>query len=214
MGALSYGLPPKLISNTPRMLSLLLTYSGGRVLSYTLAGALMGALGAELVSLLGAGQGHQWLQWSASIFMVLIGIHIAGWLPRLSVVERLGVPLWQKLEPLAGRLLPVDRLHRALGYGLIWGWLPCGLVYTMLLSTAVREGSLSGALYMFSFGLGTLPALTATGFLAGRLYRLAHIGSVRVAVGITIVALGILTLWFPGYLLQEPGPGNLDGMLH
>ena len=53
--------------------------------------------------------------------MVLIGLHLAGWLPRLAQVERIGVPLWNRLEPFGRRLMPVNTPSRALAYGLIWG---------------------------------------------------------------------------------------------
>ncbi|HEB95717.1 MAG TPA: sulfite exporter TauE/SafE family protein [Sedimenticola thiotaurini] len=200
MGALSYGLAEGIRSRTPRFMAFLLAYSGGRIASYALAGALMGSVGTELLDLLGPGQGHRWLQWMAALFLVLIGLHLAGWLPRLAQVERIGVPLWRRLEPLGRRLMPVNSLPRALAYGLVWGWLPCGLVYTMLLTAASRSGSLQGALYMLAFGLGTVPAVVATGFLAGRLYRFARMPYLREAVGGIIILIGLLTLWFPELL--------------
>ncbi len=207
MGALSYGLAEEIRGQTPRFMAYLLAYSGGRVLSYALAGALMGSVGTELLNLLGPGLGHRWLQWLAALIVVLIGLHVAGWLPRLAQVERIGVPLWRRLEPLGRSLMPVDSLPKALAYGLVWGWLPCGLVYTMLLTAASRPGLLEGALYMLAFGLGTIPSVVATGFLAGRLYRFARVPYLKEAVGSIIVLLGVLTLWFPE-LLDLAADGN------
>ena len=200
MGALSYGLSPDIRRATPLFMAFLLIYNSGRILSYGVAGALMGSVGGKLLELLGPGQGHGWLQWGAALIMVLIGLHVAGWLPRLAQVERVGVPLWRLLEPLGRKLMPVTRLPQAFVYGLIWGWLPCGLVYTMLISTATRVGMLDGALYMLAFGLGTLPAVLAMGALAGKLYRVARIPYLKETVGVIIVILGLLTLWFPELL--------------
>ncbi|MEJ1342355.1 MAG: sulfite exporter TauE/SafE family protein [Candidatus Sedimenticola sp. (ex Thyasira tokunagai)] len=200
MGALSYGLPPEIRQNSSRFLLFLVVYNSGRVLSYALAGALLGWLGGGLLEALGEGQGHRWLQWLAALMMVLIGLHVAGWLPKLAQVERIGVPLWRRLEPLGRSLMPVQNLSKALVYGFIWGWLPCGLVYTMLLSTATKMGPVSGALYMAAFGLGTLPAVVATGVLTGRLYGLARNPYLKVVVGFTIILIGLLTLWFPELL--------------
>ncbi|MES9882700.1 MAG: sulfite exporter TauE/SafE family protein [Sedimenticola sp.] len=200
MGALSYGLPSEIRQNSSSFLLFLVAYNGGRVISYGLAGALLGWLGGGLLSALGDGLGHRWLQWLAALMMVLIGLHVAGWLPKLAQVERIGVPLWRRLEPLGRSLMPVQKLSKALLYGFIWGWLPCGLVYTMLLSTATKVGPVSGALYMVAFGLGTLPAVVATGVLTGRLYGLARNPYLKVVVGLTIILIGLLTLWFPELL--------------
>ncbi|MCP4286010.1 MAG: sulfite exporter TauE/SafE family protein [Gammaproteobacteria bacterium] len=209
VGALSYGLPPDIRQSTSQFSLYLLIYSSGRVLSYALAGALMGSVGRRLLEILGPGQGHRWLQWAAALIVILIGLHIAGWLPRLARVERIGVPLWKKLEPLGRSLMPVNSLPRALGYGLVWGWLPCGLVYTMLLSTASRVGPMEGALYMLAFGIGTLPAVLATGLLAGKLYKIARTPYLKTAVGFTIIILGLLTLFYPEILNLGAGSDQL-----
>ncbi len=207
MGALSYGLPAEIRQDNNRFMAFLMAYNTGRILSYTAAGALMGSVGSRLLELLGPGQGHRWLQWGAALIVILIGLHVAGWLPRLAQVERIGVPLWRRLEPLGRRLMPVVSLPQAVAYGLIWGWLPCGLVYTMLISTATRVGPFDGALYMMAFGLGTLPSVFAAGFLAARLYRFARRPYLREAVGVMIVLLGLFTLWFPE-LLDVAATGN------
>lgn len=200
IGALSYGLPSAIRRNSALFSIYLLAYNSGRILSYTVAGALMGGLGGGLLQVLGPGQGHRWLQWAAAVIVIAIGLHISGLLPRLANVERIGVPLWRKLEPLSKRLMPVNTLTRALGYGLVWGWLPCGLVYTMLLSTASKTGSLQGALYMMAFGIGTLPVVLATGLLAGKLYRFAQTTHLKTIVGFAIIGLGVLTLFYPQLL--------------
>jgi hypothetical protein len=200
MGALSYGLPPNIRQNSARFLLFLFVYNSGRVLSYALAGALLGLLGSTLLDVLGSGQGHRWLQWFAALIMVLIGLHIAGWLPKLAQVERIGAPLWRLLEPFGRRLMPVQSIPQALAYGAVWGWLPCGLVYTMLISTATKVGPANGALYMAAFGLGTLPSVMAAGLLTGRLYRYAQNPYLKVVVGLIIIAIGLLTLWFPELL--------------
>ena len=205
MGALSYGLSREARDSTPRLMLYLAIYNAGRILSYGVAGALVGSVGGKLLEMMGPAQGHRWLQLFAGLFVVLIGLHLAGWLPKLTQVERIGVPLWNRLEPFGRRLMPVDTLARALAYGLVWGWLPCGLVYTMLISTAAHTGPWSGAAYMVAFGLGTMPAVVATGMLAGKLYWLARVPYLRVTVGVVIICLGLVTLWYPELLQLEAG---------
>ena len=90
-------------------------------------------------------------------------------------------------------------LPRALFFGAVWGWLPCGLVYTMLISAPAQGGPVAGALYMALFGLGTLPILLAVGLLAGRLHDWSRDRRVQVASGLSVIALALFTLDFQGY---------------
>jgi hypothetical protein len=129
--------------------------------------------------------------------MVAIGLYLAGWLPQLAVVEKIGVPVWKKLEPLGRRLLPVASLPKALAYGLIWGWLPCGLVYFVLVWALTSGNAVQGALTMLAFGLGTLPTLLATGFMTSWLTRFARSTTARQAVGLLIIAMAIGSLFIP-----------------
>lgn len=199
MGALSYGLREEDRQHSARLFMFVMAYNFGRIASYALAGAVIGGAGGVLVQVVGEGAGHRWLQWLAAVILILIGLHVAGWLPRLTIIERIGVPLWRYLEPLGRRLLPVQSPLMAMLYGAVWGWLPCGLVYTMLIATTAQADPLHGALHMAVFGLGTLPAVAATGMLAGRLYSLMRTPYLKAAIGVIIIALGMVTLMFPTY---------------
>jgi sulfite exporter TauE/SafE len=199
LGALTFSLPYETRREWPRMLPFLLAYNLGRVLSYALAGAAFGWIGGALQAAGSNPWPHSVLQWLAALVLVGIGLYIAGWFPRLPEVERLGAPLWRRLEPLGRRLLPVTTLPRALFFGAIWGWLPCGLVYTMLISAPAQGGPVAGALYMALFGLGTLPIMLAVGLLAGRLHDWSRDRRVQVASGLSVIALALFTLVFQGY---------------
>ncbi|NCA87730.1 MAG: sulfite exporter TauE/SafE family protein [Gammaproteobacteria bacterium] len=199
-GALSLSLPGERRAHWRRLVTYLLAFNLGRVLSYALAGAAFGSLGGVLLV-----SGHLWLhdalRWLAALVMVGAGLSIAGWLPRLEGLERLGTPIWRWLEPWGRRLLPVDSLPKATLYGAVWGWLPCGLVYTLLLGAPAQGGPLAGALYMALFGLGTWPALIATGLFAGRLHRYVGDARLRVPAGLAVTGLGLYTLTFQGYTI-------------
>lgn len=136
---------------------LVLAYNLGRIGSYTLLGAIVGFTGSIAAKNIGlpiAG-----LRLVAAIFLIFLGLYIGQWLMWLSHVELLGKGLWQKLAPLNKRLIPVNSTSKALGLGALWGWLPCGLVYSTLTWSIASGSALNGALIMLFFGLGTLPAL-------------------------------------------------------
>lgn len=199
VGALSFSLPADLRARPRRLIAFLLAYNLGRISSYAAAGALFGWLGAVLV----ADGTRVWLsnglRVGAAIAMVGIGLYVGGWLSRLAFVERLGAPLWRILEPLGRRLLPVRTLPRAALFGAVWGWLPCGLVYAMLIGSPAQGGAAEGALYMGLFGAGTLPVLLAAGLLAGRLYRLGQDRRFQATAGVALILIGLSTLHFQGY---------------
>jgi sulfite exporter TauE/SafE len=193
IGALSFSLPQRVRRDPRLLLGYTLVYNLGRVLSYVLAGALFGWLGGLLFA--AGGSSAAWLLRSlAALVTIAIGFYVAGWFPRFALVERLGEPLWRQLEPLGRRLLPVRTAWRAALYGAVWGWLPCGLVYVMLIGAPAQSSAVGGAVYMGLFGLGTLPVLLGTGLLAGRLRELAARPGPRTLGGLTVVGLGVFTL--------------------
>lgn len=211
MGALTFGLPPQVRQNPRRLLLFLLAYNLGRLISYGLAGVLFGVFGAGLFDLLQPWLGQGWPQRLAALVMVVIGLYLAGLLPQLIGLERLGLPLWRYLSPIAGRLMPVQRLPVALLYGLIWGWLPCGLVYAMLIVAAGQGSGLFGGVMMLAFGLGTLPAVMLTGVLAGKLQDLAKRVRLRLLAGLSLVVFGLVVLVYPALIdWKQATPGLLE----
>jgi sulfite exporter TauE/SafE len=106
-------------------------------------------------------------------------------------VEAAGRPVWRRIEPIARRMLPIESTAKALGAGLAWGWVPCGLVYSMLVLAAASGSAAEGALVMAAFGLGTLPNLLAAGLAAQRLLAIRRVPWIRRAAGAAIVALGV-----------------------
>jgi len=199
IGALSFSLPVQTRAHRERLLAFLLAYNLGRIASYAAAGALFGWLGGALL----ADDARAWmydaLRVLAALVMVGIGLYIGGWFPRFAALERLGMPLWRLIEPIGRHLLPVRTLTQAMLYGAVWGWLPCGLVYSMLIGSPAQAGAVAGALYMALFGAGTLPVMLAGGLLAGRLYRLGQDRRFQAASGLVVIVLGLSTLHFQGY---------------
>jgi sulfite exporter TauE/SafE len=154
-----------------------LAYNVGRILSYTIAGLLVGAVGYAAGNLMALQRG---LYVFASLMLVALGLYLLGATQALAVVERAGQALWTRIQPVTGRFLPVRGVAQALPLGLLWGWLPCGLVYSAL-TTALASGSaLHGAATMLAFGLGTLPNLLLAGLLLARFRRFAQARVTRV----------------------------------
>ncbi|MEO1203337.1 MAG: sulfite exporter TauE/SafE family protein [Pseudomonadota bacterium] len=174
-------------------LVLAIAYNFGRLLSYAGLGAIVAALGDAMVAAIPAIAGPVRLLGGALI--VLVGLQIAFNLRLLAPLERAGLALWTRIAPAAGNLLPANTPPRALALGLLWGFIPCGLVYSLLLIAATSADPLQGAAIMFVFGLGTSPAMLATGLGALSLSRFAE--HARPAAGLLVIAIGVLTIVFP-----------------
>lgn len=169
-----------------------LAYNLGRILSYACAGVLAGALGqavGDLMSLQYA------LYLFASLMLVALGLYLLGAPQLLAPVERAGQGLWRRIQPLTGRFLPVRGVAQALPLGLLWGWLPCGLVYSAL-TTALASGSaVRGGLLMLAFGFGTLPNLLLAGLLLSRFRRFVQARATRVVSGLLVLGYGLYGLY-------------------
>ena len=190
VGALSLGMPGSAATRWPVQLG----YNLGRISSYTLAGALAGGLGYFFSGLLPVQQAQQVLLVVAGIFMILLGMYLAGWWNLLLRVEQAGGWLWKRIEPLGRGLLPIRDARHALLLGMLWGWLPCGLVYSVLIWSVSAGGALQGAGLMLAFGLGTLPNLLLMGAAAGQLQRFVRKPWVRQLAGGLIVLFGMYQL--------------------
>ncbi len=202
MGALTYSLPLG-VRNHPRQLwPYIVLYNLGRLLSYAIAGALFGSLGAILYKTVSPHLGYLFLQYIAAMVMISVGLYIAGWFPKYAYIERLATPIWRRLEPIGRRLLPVSSPIQAFAYGLIWGWLPCGLVYSALLLTITSSGPLEGGLFMLAFGVGTLPAIMGIAMVAEKVVRYARNRSIRMLAGLFLIVLGLTGLLFAEQLHQ------------
>ena len=189
VGALSFGM-----ASTASRWPILLAYNAGRISSYTLAGAIMGALGFYFSGMLPVQTAQRVLLSLAGLFLVLMGMYLAGWWNALARIERVGGVLWRKIEPFGRGLLPVRSAWQGYLLGLLWGWLPCGLVYSALVWTVSAGGAMEGASLMLAFGLGTLPNLLLMGIAATQLARWLRQPWVRAFAGGLVILFGVLLL--------------------
>ncbi|SMF04331.1 hypothetical protein SAMN02745866_00340 [Alteromonadaceae bacterium Bs31] len=169
---------------------ILLSYNIGRVFSYALIGALFAFVfgGVDQLSPLPV------LRLISGILLIGMGLYLADWWRGLTRLEALGGHVWKYLAPLGKKLMPVTRLDTALLLGAIWGWLPCGLVYSVLALAAVQTDPVSGAMVMAAFGLGTLPAILFGGLASAWVKRYLQNKILRVGFGIVFIAYGVYTL--------------------
>jgi uncharacterized protein len=187
-------------------------YSAGRIASYSVAGAIAGAIGAGLATAAGLGP---WLRLVMGIMLVLLGLQVALNVKLLAPLEAAGASLWRQLAPLARRLVPPRHAGQALALGVLWGWLPCGLVYGMLAAAAGAGGAMQGAAFMAVFGLGTAPAMTGLAWASGRGSNWLA-GRRRTAAGWVLVAFGAWTAATPlaQMLGADPHGGHHGGADH
>ncbi|WP_323846998.1 sulfite exporter TauE/SafE family protein [Microbulbifer magnicolonia] len=167
----------------------LTSYSAGRLGSYALMGAIAGALGAAALPALTP------LRIAAGLMLIAMALYIGGVWRGLVWLEKGGAYLWRYLQPLSAKLLPVRTAGQALALGSLWGWLPCGLVYSALTFALAQGSSGRAALAMLAFGLGTVPAMFATGAAAARVRGFVQRPAVRLLFAGAILLFGCWTLW-------------------
>ena len=194
VGALTMSLPKEVHQNYNRLLPYLFSYNIGRIASYTIAGILAGYIGAHFGDMLPMENPGIVAMWVSGLFMIALGLYIGGWWQVLIKLEKVGSHVWRRIEPFGRRFLPVKNPLQALGLGLVWGWLPCGLVYSILAFSLTSGSALNGGLLMLAFGLGTLPMLFAIGVTAQWLTKFAQKLLVRRIAGAMVILFGLFIL--------------------
>ena len=187
VGALSMG------SGSRQLLQL--AYNFGRIVSYGAAGAIAGALGGAGLALSGQLSLRIALFVAANLMLVALGLYLMGVTRALAFSERLGQRLWRRLQPLSKRFLPARTVAQAFPLGVLWGWLPCGLVYSALVTALTSGSAFRGAGLMLAFGVGTLPNLLLAGLLATRLNEYAAKPVVRITAGMLVLSFGLWGLF-------------------
>lgn len=171
---------------------LMLTYHLGRISSYAIAGFLLASIGWYLGGISpGVKMG---LRYFAAIMLIAMGLYLTGWWRGLTRLEKIGHKLWQRIQPRANTLLPIENLPDALAVGMLWGWLPCGLVYSTLAWSATQGQPVQGALLMASFGLGTIPAVFLLGTFSRQLSGIIQASITRNLAGLMIILFGLWSI--------------------
>jgi len=189
VGALTVQTPQR-----PRAWNLHLAYSAGRIASYAAAGAIMGMIGGAGLVFSRILPMQMLLYVLANLVLIALGLYLAGLGGQLARLESLGAWLWRRIQPYSARVLPADTTAKAFALGTLWGWLPCGLVYSMLATALVSGGAAGGAGVMLAFGLGTLPNLLLAGMAFKRLREITSNRRLRMAAGMLVAGFGVVGL--------------------
>jgi len=136
----------------------------------------------------------QFMRFIAGCLLIAMGLYLANWWRGLVYLEKAGAYLWRYVQPFSRSLLPVKSPCQALFLGAVWGWLPCGLIYSALAYSVSADSALQAVMTMFAFALGTLPAVMASGLLAERVVALVKNTSIRQGMSVLIIIFGVWTL--------------------
>ena len=187
--AFALQLPPHL-----NRIGLIVLLNLGRISSYVVIGLLVGLVGQVGISLDDTRAVQNALYIAANVLLLLLGLYLAGISTAATKIEGIGKPIWKRLNPLLNKLLPIKSVPACFGVGVLWGWLPCGLVYSASLYALGSGNALHGGLYMLAFALGTLPNLLAMGIFAAQLKTFLQKRMVRLCAGLLVAGWAIWRL--------------------
>ena len=183
--------------------TLLISYQMGRISSYSLAGLMLAGILGGLIELLDIESVRRTLRALTALALLLAALVAFGRLRDPG--SAIGAKLWRRLAPLGRSLLPVNSVPRALAFGMVWGWMPCGFVYSVLLVAASQLDAVRGAITMAAFGLGTVPAMVITALGAQRLKGFAAVPATRHVAGFVLLLSAVVTLAGPWMEHSLPG---------
>jgi sulfite exporter TauE/SafE len=169
----------------------------GRVLSYMTAGIIVAALSAGALSLLAAPTTRTLVHVLLGVAWIMIALQLFGWLAKTRALARIGASFWKLLQPLTRRVWPINSAPRALAAGALWGWLPCGMSYAMLMVAAATANPLHAALVMLAFGIGTMPGTVLPALATARVQKIGISPRFRRIAAAAMLAFGVFTVASP-----------------
>ncbi len=195
IGSLTLSLKPEIRANKRSLFTYVFNYNLGRITSYTFAGFLVGFIQSLVMLPFGADYGYRALQLFSALIMISAGLYLAGWFPRFAYIEKAGGKLWKMIEPFGRKLIPVSSRTQAYLFGMVWGWLPCGLVYAALALAASTGDPVRAGITMLAFGLGTLPAVLGVGIMTNILTKLSQMQRFKQLTGLLLILIALIALF-------------------
>jgi sulfite exporter TauE/SafE len=169
----------------------------GRILSYMLAGAIVAAVSAGALSVLAEPITRIAVHVLLGLAWIVIALQLFGWIAKNRLLARIGSGFWKLLQPLTRRVWPIRTPLRALAAGALWGWLPCGMSYAMLMVAAATANPLQAALVMLAFGIGTMPGTVLPALAAARIQKVGISPRFRRITAAAMLAFGVFTAASP-----------------
>ena len=199
----AFGLSMQHVSDSKKN-GLILTYHAGRLISYSLLGLIASVIGVAIFQSIMSNSAPRIV---LGAVLVLIGLAMLG-LPLFNELEKIGMRFWQSLAPLRKKVFPIDSFGKALFAGLLWGFLPCGLVYGALMMAIAGNNIATGAALMFVFGLGTMPMLIATQKTVGMLQSSIKNFRLRQINGVIMMLSGLAVIFIPMMMHHNHSHGS------
>ena len=205
----AFGLSMQHVSDSKKN-GLILTYHLGRLISYSLLGLIASLVGVAIFQSIMSNSAPRIV---LGAVLVLIGLAMLG-LPLFNQLEKVGMRFWQSLAPIRKKVFPIDSFGKALFAGLLWGFLPCGLVYGALMMAIAGNNITTGAALMFVFGLGTMPMLIATQKTVGMLQSNIKHFRLRQINGVIMLLSGLAVIFIPMMMHHNHGSHNQGSHSH
>ena len=199
----AFGLSMQHVSDSKKN-GLILTYHLGRLISYALLGLIASLVGVAIFQSIMSNSAPRIV---LGAVLMLIGLAMLG-LPLFNHLEKVGMRFWQSLAPLRKKVFPIDSFGKALFAGLLWGFLPCGLVYGALMMAIAGNNIATGAALMFVFGLGTIPMLIATQKTVGMLQSSIKQFRLRQINGVIMMLSGLAVIFIPMMMHHNHNHGS------
>ena len=205
----AFGLSMQHVSDSKKN-GLILTYHLGRLISYSLLGLIASVIGVAIFQSIMSNSAPRIV---LGAVLVLIGLAMLG-LPLFNQLEKFGMRFWQSLAPIRKKVFPIDSFGKALFAGLLWGFLPCGLVYGALMMAIAGNNIATGAALMFVFGLGTMPMLIATQKTVGMLQSSIKNFRLRQINGVIMMLSGLAVIFIPMMMHHNHSQGSHSQSSH
>ena len=205
----AFGLSMQHVSDSKKN-GLILTYHLGRLISYSLLGLIASLVGVAIFQSIMSNSAPRIV---LGAVLVLIGLAMLG-LPLFNQLEKVGMRFWQSLAPIRKKVFPIDSFGKALFAGLLWGFLPCGVVYGALMMAIAGNNITTGAALMFVFGLGTMPMLIATQKTVGMLQSNIKHFRLRQINGVIMLLSGLAVIFIPMMMHHNHNQGSHSHASH
>ena len=198
IGTLTLSLQRDIQKKKIRLALFVLAYNFGRVSTYVTVGIIGGLVGSLVAHTVDPASMRSFTRFIVFLTLLGMGLYLAGWFPGFALLERLGKPVWRFVEPISRRLLPVKHVRQAFAFGAVWGLIPCGLSYSVLIWASSTGSAVQAACVMLAYGTGTLPSVMVAGLFTGWIVRFTRLRAMNYIIGLICIGLALAHLFYSG----------------